>query len=69
MGSVVAGKVQCSSLTVAAEVGVALESEAVASAVHEAEYEQENLLRRSLQRPFLAQRQPPMLQARCSALA
>ena len=39
MGFVVAGKVQCSSLTAAAEVGMALESEAVASAVREAEYE------------------------------
>lgn len=34
-----AGKVQCSSLTAAAEVGMALESEAVAAAVREAEYE------------------------------
>ena len=34
-----AGEVQCSSLTAAAEVGMALESEAVAAAVREAEYE------------------------------
>ena len=33
------GKVQCASLTAAAEVGMALESEAVASAVREAEFE------------------------------
>ena len=35
----VAGKVQCASLTAAAEVGMALESEAVASAVREADFE------------------------------
>lgn len=34
-----AGKMQCASLTAAAEVGIALESEAVASAVREAEFE------------------------------
>lgn len=34
-----AGKVQCASLTAAAEVGIALESEAVASAVREADFE------------------------------
>ena len=34
-----AGKVQCASLTAAAEVGMALESEAVASAVREADFE------------------------------
>ncbi len=33
------GKVQCASLTAAAEVGMALESEAVASAVREADFE------------------------------
>lgn len=37
--TVYVGKVQCASLTAAAEVGMALESEAVASAVREADFE------------------------------
>ncbi|KAL0020086.1 hypothetical protein WJX79_009298 [Trebouxia sp. C0005] len=38
-GLLTKGKVQCASLTAAAEVGMALESEAVASAVREADFE------------------------------